>query len=362
MKTENVPCVKVEKRRGEEVRRALRELDLLRTDAKIPSNRAFVYFPLIRTLTEAERKVIGSAELLQRDVELLEPRLNIENIVGFRPSFEIIGDIAVLTDDSSLTEPTEQLVAQAILTVHKNIKVVAKRISPVEGVFRKRKLRILAGEHRTETLHKENECRYKLDLEKVYFNPRLAAERTRVAAQAERSGKEEIIDMFAGVGPFALQIAKRAPQSHVTAIDINPDAIGYLQENKKLNGVENVDALVGDVKVLSTEFKNTADRIIMNLPKSAYSFLHEALSLLKPEGGILHFYDLASLYPENEEKKMSLRVALDRRKEAFKARIKELGEEFHVQSIELLNVRKVKAYAPYMYIIGIDAHISRGLL
>ncbi|RLG33342.1 hypothetical protein DRN97_05275 [Methanosarcinales archaeon] len=43
--------------------------------------------------------------------------------------------------------------------------------------------------------------------------------------------------MFAGVGSFSIQIVKRAPQSHITAIDINPDAVRYLRENIKLNGV-----------------------------------------------------------------------------------------------------------------------------
>jgi len=35
LKKENLPCVKAEKRRGEEIRRVLKELELLRTDARI---------------------------------------------------------------------------------------------------------------------------------------------------------------------------------------------------------------------------------------------------------------------------------------------------------------------------------------
>ena len=356
MKTELVPCVKVEKRRGEQVRRALKELNLLRTDARITSNSDFIFLPLIHTLTEAEREEISVAELLTLDVDIREPRRSIEDIVGFRPAYEILGDIAVLTGDTVITERTELLVAQAILNLHKSINVVAKRVSPVEGVYRTRKLKILAGENRTETIHKENECRYKLDPGKVYFNPRLAAERHRVAAQVDQSGSEEILDIFAGVGSFTIQLAKRAPQSHVTAMDINPDAIRYLQENIALNGVKNVDAIEGDVRELAMKFGNTADRIIMNLPKSAYSFLREALCMLNPKGGVIHFYALASCYPEGGLK--SLTVALDRTKEEFTARIEGLREEFHFHSVKILEVRKVKAYAPYAYIIGIDAFIS----
>jgi tRNA (guanine37-N1)-methyltransferase len=280
--------------------------------------------------------------------------------VGFKPSYEVIGDIAVLTE--TIAEQKEQLAAHALMNCHKNIKVVATRISPVEGVFRTRKLRIIAGANRTETRHTENGCRYKLDLEKVYFNPRLAGERNRVAAQVARSGvdKEEIIDTFAGVGPFSIQIAKRAPQSHIRAIDINPEAIRYLRENIELNGIRNIEAIEGDVSEIYALFRNTADRIIMNLPKSAYLFLREALSMLKPRGGTIHFYDLESAYSDASDKKSkSLERAITQAKEKLVVKVKEVEEEFHVQSIEIPEARKVKAYAPYAYIIGIDAKVKR---
>ena len=353
-----LPCVKAEKRRGEEIRRALKELELLRSDARIISNDDFIYLPLIRALKEAEKREIGAAELLTREFEVLERRRSIEDIAGLKPSYEIIGDVAVLTD--ALNETNEQLIAHAILNLHKNIKVVAKRISPVEGVFRKRKMKIIAGENRTETMHKENGCKYKLDLEKVYFNPRLASERNRVAAQV-RGNKEEIIDMFAGVGSFSIQLAKRARQSHVTAIDVNPDAIRYLRENIRLNGVKNVEAMEGDVREIYVEFRNKADRIIMNLPKSAYSFLREALSMLNPQGGIIHFYDVESSYSDaGGEKRKSLETAINKAKERLAAKVKEAceQEEFHFQ-LEIQEARKVKPYAPYAYIIGVDAMVKK---
>lgn len=356
--TERLPCVKADKSRGEEIRQTLKEFKLLRTDAKITSDETFIYLPLIRALTDAEIREIGDVELLTLDFTILERRKSIEAIVGFKPSYEVIGDIAVLTE--AIDNRKEQLVAHALMNQHKNIKVVAKRISAVEGVFRTRKLEIIAGANRTETMHKENGCRYKLDLEKVYFNPRLAGERNRVASQVARSSikAEEVIDMFAGVGSFSIQVAKRAPQSHVTAIDINPDAIRYLRENMKLNSVRNIDAIEGDISEIYEKFRNTADRIIMNLPKSAYLFLREALSMLNPQGGMLHFYDLEFAYPgEGEEKHDALERAITQAKEKLIAKVQELDEEF--RSVEIREARKVKAYAPYAYIIGIDARVKR---
>ncbi len=360
MKTENLPRVKVEKKRGEQVRKALKELKLLRTDAKITSDVDFIYLPLIRVLKEDEIGEIGVDELLTREFEVFEQRKKIEDVVGFKPPFEIIGDIAVLTDADSINERNEQLVAHAILKLHKNIKVVAKQISPVEGVFRKRKMKILAGENRTETIHKENGCKYKFDIEKVYFNPRLATERNRVTLQAQRSGKEEVIDMFTGVGSFSIQIAKRASQSRVTAIDINPDAIRYLRENMELNGVRNIEVIESDIREIYAKLKNKADRIIMNLPKSAYLFLDEALSMLNPEGGIIHFYDVESSYVSNDKSK-SLEVAINKAKEKLMITVKEACEHegFYFHTIEILAARKVKPYAPYAHIIGIDATIKK---
>jgi tRNA (guanine37-N1)-methyltransferase len=360
-KRENLQCIKVEKRRGEEIRRALKELELLRTDAKITSDEDFIYLPLIRALKEEEKGGIGVAEFLTREFKVLEQRKGIEDVVGLKPSYEIVGDIAVLTDGvESINETNEELVAHALMSLHKNIKVVAKRISPVEGVFRKRKVEIITGENRTETMHKENGCRYKLDLEKVYFNPRLASERNRVALQVQGS-KEEIIDMFAGVGSFSVQIAKRAPQSHVTAIDINPDAIRYLRENIKLNGVRNIEAVEGDIRGIYVKFRNRADRIIMNLPKSAYLFLREVLSMLNPKGGIIHFYGVESSYSDaSGEKRKSLETAINKAKEKLNAKIEEVCEQEGFQfRLNILEARKVKLYAPYAYIIGIDALVKK---
>jgi len=355
--TERLPGVKAEKRRGEELRSTLKERKLLRTDARITSDDTSIYLPLVRALTDAEKTEIGTAELTTREFAILEHRKSIADIVGFKPSYEVIGDIAVLTE--MVAEPKEQLVAQALMNRHKNVTVVAKRSSPVEGIFRTRKLQIIAGENRTETMHKENGCRYKFDLEKVYFNPRLAGERNRVAAQVARSIKaEKILDMFAGVGSFSIQVAKRAPHSHVTAIDINPDAILYFRENMKLNGVRNIDAIEGDIREIYEEFRNTADRIIMNLPKSAYLFLHEALSMLNPKGGLIHFYDVESSYSEvGDNKSKSLERAITQAIEKFLARVQDLGKDF--RSVEILDARKVKPYAPYAYIIGIDAAIKK---
>jgi tRNA G37 N-methylase Trm5 len=51
-------------------------------------------------------------------------------------------------------------------------------------------------------------------------------------------------------------------------------------------------------------------------------------------------------------------MAIEIAKAKVTAKLKELCDEFHYQSLELQEVRKVKSYAPYAYIIGVDAAIA----
>ena len=116
-------------------------------------------------------------------------------------------------------------------------------------------------------------------------------------------------------------------------------------------------AVEGDVRAVCVKFLRKADRIVMNLPKSAYLFLTEALGMLNPEGGILHFYDVESAYSDARgERKQVVDLAIDKAKEKLLAAIREASEREHV--LEIREARKVKPYAPYAYIIGIDAVVS----
>ena len=86
----------------------------------------------------------------------------------------------------------------------------------------------------------------KLDVKNVYFSPRLATERKRV--QELTNDGEEILDMFAGIGPFPIVIAKEK-NVNITAVDINEHAIKYLNENIKLNKLApnaHITAICGD--------------------------------------------------------------------------------------------------------------------
>ena len=363
-------CVRVEKKHGEKVRAILREHALLSTEARVVSEGDFLFFPLSGKPSDEIMRILDRAVFMRRMFEVSE------EASVMRIPYEIIGDIAVLqlsdsyasdsiSDDSEISDDSKISISEMaaeIMRRHKHVKVVAMKVSGVEGVFRRRNLRIIAGEQRTETVHRENGCRFKLDIEKVYFNPKLATERARIAsavASTAAAEGERIIDMFAGVGCFSIQIAKCSPKSIIIAIDINPDAIFYLRENMKLNKVSNIVAINENVSNIYNQFENFADRIIMNLPKESHTFLKEAVTMLK-ERGIIHYYTIESAYTEDRAMRGRKEVAIRRAEQKLMTHIEKAASSagFDV-SVDVIGARKVRPYSPYTFILGLDIAVRK---
>src|SRR5271170_2390570 len=199
---------------------------------------------------------------------------------------DVIGDIAIVKLREG-AEGKEEALAKAILEEMRSVKCVYGQEGGIEGDYRLRKLRHLGGEERTTTLHKENGVRLKLDVETCYFSPRLSTERLRIAAQVGRG--ERVLNMFAGVGPYSVLIAKK---TEVWSCELNDAAFRYHVENNKLNKVEGrVKMVEGDAMLLpqKLEGERKFERILMPHPSQSNLFLPAAHSLLAP-GGVIHYY------------------------------------------------------------------------
>src|SRR5947207_6046638 len=103
-----------------------------------------------------------------------------EEMAAVESGIDVIGDIAILRINETLRD-RGAAIGEALLRDLKNVKVVLGQEGAIAGEYRLRKLRHLAGETRTITLHKENGCRFKVDVETCYFSPRLSTERLRIA-------------------------------------------------------------------------------------------------------------------------------------------------------------------------------------
>lgn len=334
VRNERFRCVQVARSDGEKVRRALAEAGALQRDAVIQRDADYLYLPVKHgvNIDGIFRLHDLEANVQYREFERrIEP--SFEDILGFTPSYEVIGDIAIIdAGDSS----DAGRIADAILLMHKNVSTVLAALTDVHGEFRVRDFRVIAGEPGTETVHKEYGCRYEVDLARVYFTPRLATERKRIADQVRES--DVVVDMFAGVGPFSILIAKSA--RYVIAIDKNPVAIEYLQKNVRLNSVNNIKIICGDVRDVASDLRDTADHIIMNLPHSAQEFLDFALTIIKP-GGIIHYYDIR---PEED--------MFEGAQETI-----EHAAKMHGMTTRVLDRRVVRSYSPHQYNVVLDVEI-----
>jgi tRNA (guanine37-N1)-methyltransferase len=274
-----VPCVRVPTDRGEETRQALAARDLLDRRYEITAAAGHLYVPV----TDPDA-VPAEHEVVDRDVPARETQTTPADVLGAEPSYERLGDIVVLDED----DPDRAArIAAAIRESDLRATTVVNRASKVAGELRVREWDVLYGAS-TETVHREYGHEFALDIAEVYFSPRLATERHRVVEQV-RDG-ERALDMFAGVGPFAVPMATRG--AAVVACDLNPVAVEYLRENARRNGVsDRVTAIEGDVRDLAADYAGWADRLVMNLPHTAGEFLDTAVELAGAEC-VLHYYDI----------------------------------------------------------------------
>src|SRR5207249_10944271 len=134
----------------------------------------------------------------------------------------------------------------------------------------------------------------------------------RSGAQQVKPG-ECVVDMFAGVGPFSILIAKRLNDVQIHAIDANPEATRLIGENATMNKVQDrIKVWSGDARVvIKNNLAGTATRVIMNHPSQAREFLEPAREALGTDGGIVHYYTFAEVADSESRARKELEGALD---------------------------------------------------
>ncbi len=331
-------CVKVPLREINNTRIKLMSDGLMSMEYRIKTTDEYGYIPIT---DDIEGYAIEDIELEpvkrvpHNFAEILEDELTPEEIENLKTSFDTIGDIVILEIPDELQDK-KQLIGDAAYKFTKRKAIYMKK-SAIKGTIRVRDLEFLSGVDDSLTIHKEHGVRLKLDVREVYFSPRLATERKRVMESVNDG--EKILDMFCGIGPFPIVIA-RNKDVDITAVDINEAAIKYLDENIKLNKLKgNIESHCGDVREVSKGFKTKFDRIIMNLPGLAYSFLDVAIDLIEDDG-IINYYEFSDSYEQG---------------------IKRLNEAASSagKKVEILNTRKVKSISPDEWHVSIDAKIKK---
>ena len=261
-------------------------------------------------------------------------------------SFDVIGSkekaVAIIEVPDEKKDRGKE-VAEAILEQNKNVKSVLRKMSSREGEYRTRKYELLAGDKNTEVLHKEYGYMIKVDPQKAYFSTRELTERQRIAPQVKP--KEVVMVMFSGVAPIAVAIGKRQPEvERVIAVEINPDAARYADENIRINKLgHKIISMPQDVRLGCVKWYGRCDRVVMPLPMAAESFLDIAVNCLKQDGGTVHFYNWGK-EPE----------PFGKAEEVIKEELGRMKRKY-----EIINRKRVLPYAPGKWKVCIDFRVKK---
>jgi len=270
----------------------------------------------------------------------LENILTTNENVELISAFDQIGDIIIVRIPESLLSK-KKIIGETLLNEVKIAKSVFYQTSAVEGDFRTRNLKILAGKDNTETEYKEFSCRFLVDVENAFFSPRLSTERERIANLIQDG--EIMTNMFAGIGMFSIMAAKKK-KCTVYSIDINPIASKLCEKNIEMNKLAGkVISINGDAsKIIEEQLTDKSDRTLMLLPERSDEFLDAAINTTK-DGGIIHYYS---------------HIHADKKSEAGK-----LSEEHYLQvtpvKSEILFSKIVRAVGPRYYQTVVDVKILK---
>lgn len=339
-------ALRVKKEFTEEVRRSLFKKGLVDKRYVFVKNGDYIEMPLLRRLKKEEIKLfkrenvkfinkkLPSKTLSKTPFEVILEKAGMENKNLLPKKWELVGDVLILRVPKEI-EKQEKNVAETYAEVL-NTKTVVK-VMGISGIYRKPKIKVLYGSS-TETTHKENKIRFKLDVSKVMFSSGNIDERIRTAYLSNKN--ETVVDMFAGIGYFSVPMAVYSKPKRIFAYEINPDAYHYLCKNIGLNKVQNiVTPFLFDNRNAD---ENIADRVIMGYLKNTKSFLPKALRILKQDGGIIHYHES---YPNELLSKTPFE------------NVKKIAGQ-HGKMVKLLDFRNVKSYAPGVSHVVLDVKVT----
>jgi tRNA wybutosine-synthesizing protein 2 len=317
---------------AETIRQQLLSKDRLDKKRKLVKKNGFVEIPVKTDTT-------GYPLIEQEKPEFYFPEKTLGDILDipehakkFLPSgWQILGDVIIISLRAEL-ESQKTEIGMALLSLYPRCRTVLLDHG-INGKIRQPVREIIAGE-KTETIHKENGCLFKLDAMQVMYSQGNLAERKRMS----KLGRGEVVvDMFAGIGYFSIPMAVHSRPKKVFAVEINPVAFNYLKENIRLNNVEGIIELVAGDCATATP-RGLADRVIMGY-LDAHEYLPQGIRALVPFG-ILHYHEAV---PEEIERRPAERIIEAAEKEGRRA--------------EIIGMRRIKKYAPGVWHVVVDARM-----
>ncbi len=328
-------AVRISAGESESVRQKLLSGSALDKTRKLVKKNGFIEIPVTGSFNSDEFTLVvqEKAQYYSKD-KTLSSILNIpESEKKLLPrGWQILGKIIIVTLNENL-EHRKKEVGEALLFLYPRCKTVLLDRG-IRGRMREPDRKIIAG-NRTETIHKENNCFFKLDAMQVMFSQGNLAEKKRMS----KMGKDEtVVDMFAGIGYFSIPMAVHSKPKKIISIEINPVSFGYLKENITLNKVGNIiEPIAGDCAKVTP--CGIADRVIMGY-LDGHEYLPQGIGALLP-GGTLHYHEAV---PEAIEQRPVERIL-------------EVSKE-HGRSAQIIGLHRIKKYAPGVWHVVVDARVD----
>lgn len=159
-----------------------------------------------------------------------------EDVDELPVGFQTVGHVAHLNLRENYA-PHKHLIAEVLRDKNPKITTVINKIDDVgaENVYRTFSYEVLAGTDDLNVEVKEQDCIFRFDYSKVYWNSRLNTEHERMVNNF-REG-EAVCDITAGIGPFAVPAGKK--RVFVWANDLNPESYAHLRQSIATNKVGN---------------------------------------------------------------------------------------------------------------------------
>ncbi len=304
--------LRVEKAKAEHAKALLGESGLLNRKMMVQNSARYVLFPILLDAQKTKKvleRLGGGTKLVDRQgvpnarrvsyYDLLSERLSKRELALVARGYEGLGNIAIVELRGDIGSK-EKIVGRSIAEANPRISTVLAKAGAVHGTYRTRRLRRIYGKSTYMAHYKENGCSFAFDVRKAFFSAALSFERGRIDALV-RDG-EAVAVPFAGVGPFAIEIAKHHPHSRVLAIELNADAYRYMKANMKLNRVANLEAVHGDFAAVAERRKGFADRVVVPMPKTSLDFMPAICAIAKARASV-HLYAFCGVGKQDELKK-----------------------------------------------------------
>ena len=200
-----------------------------------------------------------------------------------------IGNILII-DLENLAKEKKRKIAE-IYAEELNARTVIQKNKVSDELRKPEKIELLYG---TETITEISEygIKYRLDLNEIMWSPGNTGWRSALAGPEKVNDfysfdkPRIIIDYFAGIGYFALQMARGYPKARIIAVDKNPKAINYLTANIKENNIDNIEIINDDCR----NVKWNADVIHLGYIGNTIDFLDHTYNCLN-ENGIAVFHE-----------------------------------------------------------------------